>query len=366
MLQLERIKRLSEKLVEENVDAIILGPSGDWKYLCGLEMHPDERFKAIVVLKDGSYFVISPMIYFVEFENYFPKETEYVIWEDNEGWHKKISKALKDKGLENKKIAINDGCRAIDVIDIMNFYDNSFINGEHFMTNLRIIKDAEELSYMKKAASIADEAFEETIKHIHSGMTEENIKDILVEQLFEKGGEKLSFTPIIASGPNSAMPHYSSYGRTIEDNDVIIMDFGCEYKGYCSDMSRTVFFGEPTDKMIEVWEICNASNLAGEEIGKVGIEMQEVDRAARKVIEDAGYGKYFNNRTGHGIGVSVHEEPQAKEGNITKLQNGMCYSVEPGIYIPGEFGMRTENIMACIDGKSEPLNRARRDMIIIK
>lgn len=366
MLNNLRVEKLAQALQNEGIDAILLGPSGDWKYLCGLEMHPDERFKAIVVLKNGTYFVVSPMIYFVEFEKAFPKDADFVIWEDNEGWHKKVSEKMKECDLEGKKIAVNDGCRAIDVLDIMGFFQNDFSNGEHFMMNLRIVKDQEELAHMKKAAEIADAAFEETIKHIKSGMTEGDVRDILVEQLFEKGGEKLSFNPIIASGPNSAMPHYSSYGRKIEENDVIIMDFGCEYKGYCSDMSRTVFFGTPTDKMKEVWDICDKANLAGEEVGVEGIAMQEVDRAARAVIDGAGYGKYFNNRTGHGIGVSVHEEPQAKEGNLTKLENGMCYSVEPGIYIPGEFGMRTENIMACVNGKAIPLNKARRDMIIIK
>lgn len=366
MLDKSRIERLAKALKEHGTDGIILGPSGDWKYLCGLEMHPDERFKAIVVTAEGQYFVVSPMIYFVEFEKAFPKDAPFVIWEDNEGWRDKVKKAMAEYGLKGKRIAVNDGCRAIDILDMMDFYENTFENGEHFMMNLRIIKDEVELSYMKKAAQIADAAFEETIKHIHSGMLEKEVRDILVDNLLSMGGEKLSFSPIIASGPNSAMPHYSSYDRRILPQDVLIMDFGCEYKGYCSDMSRTVFFGEPTPKMKEVWDICDRSNLAGEAAGKEGIAMQEIDRAARKVIEDAGYGKYFNNRTGHGIGVSVHEEPQAKEGNLTKLQNGMCYSVEPGIYLSGEFGMRTENIMACIDGKAVPLNQARRDMIILK
>ena len=183
--------------------------------------------------------------------------------------------------------------------------------------------------------------------------------------LIEFGGEELSFEPIVASGPNGSMPHYNDDKRVIEEQDLVILDFGCRYKGYCSDTSRTVFIGEPTEEQKKVYEIVLRANREAEKAVKEGVTAGEIDRIARKIITDEGYGEYFINRTGHGIGVEIHEEPFIKEGNKEILKSGMAFSVEPGIYIPGKFGMRVEDIVIVDGEKARILNKSNKEMTIV-
>jgi len=228
-----------------------------------------------------------------------------------------------------------------------------------------MIKDKEERKYLKKAGKIADKAAAAIVKFIKPGITEKAIKDKIKELLLEYGGESLSFETIVASGPNSSKPHYNSDKRVIKKQDIIVLDFGCKYNGYCSDMSRTVFVGEPTEEMKEVYDIVLRANRKAEATANAGSTAEEVDLAARMIIEEAGYGLNFINRTGHGIGLAVHEEPFIKKGNKIKLKNGMAFSVEPGIYIPGKFGMRVEDIILIENGKGQKLNNYSKEMIII-
>ena len=184
--------------------------------------------------------------------------------------------------------------------------------------------------------------------------------------MIEFGGEELSFQPIVASGPNSSMPHYNDDKRVIEEQDIIVLDFGCRYKGYCSDTSRTVFVGEPTDEMKKIYEICLRATTEAKKAVREGITAEEVDKVARDIITNEGYGQYFINRTGHGIGLAVHEAPYIKNGNKQILENGMCFSIEPGIYIPGKFGMRIEDIVMVDGDKARVFNNSNRNMVIIK
>ena len=217
----------------------------------------------------------------------------------------------------------------------------------------------------KKAALIADKAYEEIVKFIKPGLTEKDIGDKLKKLLIEFGGQGLSFEPIVASGPNSSMPHYSGNQRVIEEKDLVILDFGCLYNGYCSDTSRTVFVGEPSEEQRKIYEIVLRANKEAEESAKEVIKAEDLDRIARGVITDAGYGEYFINRTGHGIGVEIHEEPYIRDGNKEILKTGMAFSIEPGIYIPGKFGMRVEDIVV-IDGDSSIiLNKTSKDITIV-
>ena len=173
--------------------------------------------------------------------------------------------------------------------------------------------------------------------------------------------------PIVASGPNASMPHYQDNARTLCDGDFIVVDMGCRFNGYCSDISRTFCVGEPTDEMKRAYAIVLEAQKAGEAAVRKGASGQDVDRAGRRVINDAGYGKYFLNRLGHGVGLAIHEAPYIIEGNNVPLHPGNVFSVEPGIYIAGEFGVRIENLVAVKpDGASEPLNKFTREMIIIR
>lgn len=366
MLLSKQIDKLTDLMKNSGIDILVIGPSCDLQYLTGLHPLVDERFKALFVLSDRRCFYIAPELYYEETREALGQDIDIIKWGDSEGFISAISKADERYCLRGKNIGVNDGIQAISIIDISTVINARFLNGTTVMENLKLIKDEDSRNNLRQAAHIADEAFNDIIKFIKPKMTEYDIKVKLEELLMEHGGEELAFDTIIASGPNSSRPHYNNYDRIIENNDVIIMDFGCKYNGFCSDMSRTVFVGEPTEEQKKVYSIVVEANTKGEECVRKGITAEAVDRAARNVITDAGYGKYFINRTGHGVGTAVHEGPYIKEGNKQLLDNGMAFSVEPGIYIPGKFGMRVENIMLVNADKGEVLNKATKDMIIIK
>ena len=340
MLKKDKFEKLLNILKDHKVDGCILAPTCDTEYLTGLKSYVCERFPGFVALADGRWFVISPELYYEEWRETLGEEAHIYVWSDNDGVNGTFEKAALDYDLKDKTIAINDGIRGVDLLDMKEIMQANFVNGDKMFEELRLIKDEEEIEYLAKAAEIADKTFEEVIKYIKPGVTEREIADKIKELLIEFGGEELSFEPIVASGPNSSKPHYNDDKRVIQEQDLVILDFGCRYKGYCSDISRTVFIGEPTEDQKKISEIVLRANETGEKAVREGVTAGEVDNAARQVIKDAGYGQYFINRTGHGIGLAVHEAPYIKGGNDQVLKTGMAFSVEPGIYIPGKFGMR--------------------------
>ncbi len=365
MVNNERLSKLTNILVKQGVDGCLLGPTEDIEYIAGIKPFVDERFKGLFLFSDGSWFFISPELYYEEFRNKLGEKAHIYVWSDNDGVDGVFEKATKEYELEGKTIAVNAGIRAIDLIDMKQIMKSNFVNGDKMLEKLRIIKDEEEKKYLAKAAEIADKTFEEIIKFIKPGITEREISDKIKELLIELGGEELSFEPIVASGPNSSMPHYNDDKRVIEEQDLVILDYGCRYKGYCSDISRTVFIGEPTEEQKKIYEIVLRANNEAEKAVKEGVKAEDIDKTARKIIADEGYGQYFINRTGHGIGLAVHEAPYIKDGNKQVLKTGMAFSVEPGIYIPGKFGMRVEDIVV-VDGEgSIILNKANKDMVVV-
>lgn len=365
MLDGEKLSKLVEILQNHKVDGYLMGPSFDLEYLSGISPFSDERFKGLFVLADGSWFFICPELYYEDFRKVLGKDAHMYVWSDNEGVSNAFENASKDYQLNGKTIAIDDGIRGIDLIDMKGIIKANFINGGKISKDLRIIKDEKGVQYLTKAAEIADRAFNEVVKYIKPGVTEKDIADKIEELLIKFGGEELSFDTIVASGPNSSMPHYNDDKRVIEEQDLVILDFGCRYKGYCSDTSRTVFIGEPTEEQKKVYEIVLRANREAEKAVKEGVLAEDIDRIARDVITKEGYGEYFICRTGHGIGVEIHEEPFIKEGNKEVLKSGMAFSVEPGIYIPGKFGMRVEDIVV-VDGEgSRILNKSNKEMTVV-
>ncbi len=233
--------------------------------------------------------------------------------------------------------------------------------------SLRSRKDEDELELLREASGMVDKVVYKLIDFIRPGMTERDVIKMIPQFFEEAGCYEMSFGPIVASGPNGSMPHYSGDKRVIEKNDVIILDLGGRHNGYCSDTTRTLFVGTPTDEQKKVYETVRRAQAAGEAAVRPGATGQDVDRAARKVIVDAGYGDFFFNRVGHGIGLAVHESPFIIEGNDKPLEPGNVFSVEPGIYLPGKFGVRIENLVAVRpDGTGEALNHSPRELTAVK
>ncbi|MFJ8198586.1 aminopeptidase P family protein [Streptomyces sp. NPDC096152] len=229
---------------------------------------------------------------------------------------------------------------------------------------LRAVKDVAELELLAAAGAAADQAFEEIRNVPFAGRHETDVAADLAGLLRRFGHSQVDFT-IVASGPNGANPHHEVGDRVIERGDMVVLDFGGLKQGYGSDTSRTVHVGEPTDEERRVHDLVREAQEAGFRAVRPGVACQEVDRAARAVIADAGYGEYFIHRTGHGIGVTTHEPPYMIEGEEQPLVPGMCFSVEPGVYLPGRFGVRIEDIVTVTEDGGRRLNDTTREMVIV-
>ncbi|MFE3739499.1 M24 family metallopeptidase [Streptomyces sp. NPDC059134] len=230
---------------------------------------------------------------------------------------------------------------------------------------LRAVKDARELERIAAAGAAADAAYEEILKVGFAGRRETDVAADLARLLREHGHSQVDFT-VVGSGPNGADPHHEADERVIDRGDMVVLDFGGLKYGYGSDTTRTVHVGEPTAEERRVHEVVRAAQQAGFEAVRPGAACQEVDRAARAVIADAGYGAYFIHRTGHGIGVTTHEPPYMIEGEERPMVPGMCFSVEPGVYLPGRFGVRIEDIVTVTEDGGRRLNNTPREMAIVE
>ena len=233
------------------------------------------------------------------------------------------------------------------------------------INQLRQIKEEYELERMRKAQQITDLAFEEVLRRIRGGMTEKELAAELIYCLLKNGGEGLSFEPIVIFGPNTSLPHGVPGDRKLQEGDFITMDFGVIYQGYCSDMTRTVAFGYATEQMRRVYDTVLQAQLAGIAATRAGVTGAQVDAAARKVIEEAGYGPYFCHSYGHSIGMECHEMPACSPASNAVMAENMVSSAEPGIYIPGKFGVRIEDVVIFKDGGCEILTRSPKNLIII-
>ena len=233
------------------------------------------------------------------------------------------------------------------------------------LISLRQSKDEEEIQRMIAAQRIAEAALDQIVMLIGPGVTEKEIAARLQYLMLAGGAENMSFDPIVASGPNGSMPHTVPTDRKIQDGDFVTMDFGCIYQGYCSNMTRTVAVGRVTEEMEKVYNVVLQAQLAGIAAAKAGATGHDVDAAARKVIEDAGYGPYFGHSFGHSVGVEIHESPNATPANNKPLPLGAAVSAEPGIYLPGRFGVRIEDVVVLQEGGCQDITLAKKDLLIL-
>ncbi len=233
------------------------------------------------------------------------------------------------------------------------------------IASFRDVKEEWELELMRKAQSITDKAFSEVIGRIQVGMTELQLQAELIYCLYKNGATGLAFDPIVVSGPNTSLPHGVAGERVIQAGDFVTMDFGASYMGYCSDMTRTVAVGFATEEMQTIYNTVLEAQLAGLAISKAGVIGKDVDAAARKVITDAGYGEYFGHGYGHGLGLEVHERPSPNAGNPNPIPVGAVCSAEPGIYLPGKFGVRIEDCCVYLEDGHENLTHSPKNLIIV-
>ena len=236
---------------------------------------------------------------------------------------------------------------------------NKQING------FRGVKEAWELDLMRKAQAITDKAFSEVVTRIKAGMTELELQAELIYCLYKNGATGLAFDPIVVSGPNTSLPHGVACERVIQEGDFVTMDFGALYMGYCADMTRTVAVGYATEEMKKVYNTVLEAQLAGLAASRAGVPGEAIDGAARKVIADAGYGEYFGHGYGHSLGLEIHENPSPNSRNADPMPAGAVCSAEPGIYLPGRFGVRIEDVTVVTEDGCENITKSPKNLIII-
>ena len=233
------------------------------------------------------------------------------------------------------------------------------------ISSFRAVKEEWELEIMRKAQAITDKAFAEVLPRIKAGMTELELQAELIYCLYKNGATGLAFDPIVVSGPNTSLPHGVAGERVIQEGDFVTMDFGASYNGYCSDMTRTVAVGFATEEMKKIYNTVLEAQLAGLAISKAGVIGGDVDAAARKVITDAGYGPYFGHGYGHGVGLEIHEAPSPNARNEKPMPAYAVCSAEPGIYLPGKFGVRIEDVCIFLEGGHENITHSPKNLIIV-
>ena len=246
-----------------------------------------------------------------------------------------------------------------EALDVELFFVQDKLDG------CRGAKEAWELERMEQAQAITDAVFTHMCGFIKPGMTEKEVEAELIAALYRNGSDGLAFPPIVVAGPNSSMPHGVAGHRVIEAGDFLTMDFGAKFQGYCSDMTRTVAIGYATDKMKEVYQTVLKAQLAGIAATKAGVCGCEVDSAARQVIADAGYGQYFGHGYGHSLGIQIHEAPNCNPSGKTPLPVGAVCSAEPGIYLPGKFGVRIEDVVIVTADGCKNITKSPKELIIL-
>jgi D-alanyl-D-alanine dipeptidase len=359
---LERIERAARGAAEQRLDALVVSPSRDLAYLTGYDPMPLER-PTFLVIRPGA----EPAMLVPELERRLAAASsvgdrlELRAWRDGSDPYEAAAGLLAGA----TRIAVADALWAVHLLGLQRrLPEATFSTASPVLGRLRAVKDRDELEALRRAGRAADETFRRIVELPFPGRREEEVAGDLADLLVQHGHTKAAFT-IVASGANAASPHHEPGGRTILPHDAVVMDFGGELGGYFSDTTRTVVVGEPPPGFEEAYSAVQAAQAAAVDAVRPGIAAQDIDRTARAIVDAAGYGDRFIHRTGHGIGLEVHEPPYIVEGDETPLEPGMTFSVEPGIYLEGRFGIRIEDIVTVTSDGVDRLNRSPRDLKVV-
>jgi Xaa-Pro aminopeptidase len=343
-----RLARVRTAMLEAGVDTLLLSLGADLPWMTGYEAMPLERLTMLVLPVDDHPTLVVPALEAPRVDQ-DPDLFALRPWTELES----PTKIVADLIGKRKNLAISDRCWATFMIDLQLLLPGAVWRQASQVTSpIRAVKDAAEIDALAAAGLAADRV----AAQLHGGeipligRTEAAVSADISARLVAEGHDKVNFA-IVAAGENAASPHHHAGSRVIKAGEVVLTDFGGTMNGYCSDITRCVYTGEPTAEFAELYDVLMAAQAAGVAAGTVGTPCEGVDQASRRVIDDAGFGQYFIHRTGHGIGMEEHEDPYMVSGNHTELAAGHAYSVEPGIYIPNRFGARLEDIVvATIDG----------------
>jgi Xaa-Pro dipeptidase len=363
-----RFDKLNASLRTSDLEAVILNPSPTLKYLTGLSFHLMERPVVLFFAVDQTPAIVLPELELQKVASLPYALQVFAYGENPSAWGDVFRKAVQALGLDGKRIGVEPrNLRLLEFQYVKSAApDAEFPDAGETLAGLRLRKEPAEVEAMRRAVKIAQSALEATIPLIKMGMTEKELSAELVMQLLRHGSEpEMPFSPIVSAGPNAANPHASPTERKLQAGDLLVVDWGAAYEDYISDLTRTFAVGEVDDEFQKIHKVVQEANAAGRAAARPGVPCAEVDKAAREVIEKAGYGKYFTHRTGHGIGMEGHEEPYMRGDNLQILEPGMAFTVEPGIYLPGRNGVRIEDNVVVTESGADVLSDMPRKMRMV-
>ncbi len=360
-----RLEQLSELLKLYKLDYLALVPGANLTYFTGLTMGLSERPTVAFFPAEGRPIFVLPGLEAPHAKEVLPFSTDFYPYTDEEGHEAAFLRAGKDLKLSGKTVGVEYlRMRILELRRIEHIGPDCRIQAAEFLLpELRMIKDETELAHMREAVRITEAALQATIDQVKPGHTELEIENILHTHMQRAGAQGMSFGSIVVSGPRTASPHTSASERVVEPGDLLLFDCGARYRGYPADITRTFAVGKLDAELAAVYEVVKAANAAGRRFAGPGKKAEDVDRAARQVIEQAGYGQYFIHRTGHGLGLEVHEPPYIVAGNEIALRPGMTFTIEPGIYLPGKGGVRIEDDVVITETGCDSLTTFARDLI---
>lgn len=339
-------------MVEEGYGGALVSPGSNLRYLTGLSPSATlERLFLLIVPAEGEPIILAPKMYEEEVSDvWFGK---MVFWEDGEDPYRIFGELVRPiiRSGKSRKWLVEDSMPAMFMLRLREHIGGLELHLlSSIISNLRMFKSSEEVEYVRRAAEICRKVLYKLVEEGVEGKSERELA-AYIEYLVKSFNADVSFEPIVASGPNGANPHHTPSSRVVRRGDLVVLDFGARYKGYCSDITRTLAIGEVDREAEKVYEIVEEAQQAGLNACREGVEAGEVDLAVRKTIGRYGYEKYFTHRTGHGLGLDIHEEPYIAPNSKTVLKEGMIFTIEPGIYLPRRFGVRVEDDVVIEGGR---------------
>lgn len=363
-----RLSHLITAIKSAGLDALVLNPGPSLSYLTGLSFHLMERPTVLVITGSGQAALVLPRLEAAKLDQSKIKLQPYLYGDNPAEWGGVFRQACQSFGLDGKKIGVEPTRLRFLELDYLRqaVPQAQFVSGAAPLESLRMRKDAEEVAKMRRAVKIAQDGLEAILPMIKAGVTEKEIASELTIQMLRLGGDaEAPFAPIVSGGVNSANPHASPGNRKLSAGDLLVIDWGTCYQGYVSDLTRTFGIGAVEPEFQRIAAVVADANAAGRAIAAPGLRAGEVDAAARAVIAKAGYGQFFTHRVGHGIGLEGHEPPYMFGENDLVLAEGMAFTIEPGIYLPGRGGVRIEDNVVITSGGMEVLSDLPRELRIL-
>jgi Xaa-Pro aminopeptidase len=360
----DRLQRAAAEAASRGIGALLITPSADYEYLLGYRPPALERLTCLILPVDGTPTLVVPRLELSLARHSIgglADAVELVPWDETDDPFRMVSGRL----VGALRVGLQDQMWSRFVLQLRALLDPAeLVDASPAVGAVRRVKQVEEVARLRAAGAAADEAMRGITAERLSGRTEAEVSRHINELLLAAGHETADFA-IVGSGPNSASPHHNPGERVIEVGDAVVLDIGGTRAGYCSDTTRTAFVGEPPPDFAALYEVLRMAQAAACAAVAPGVSARDVDRAARRIIDEAGYGAAFIHRTGHGIGMETHEEPYIVESNDEPLVAGNAFSIEPGIYVAGTWGARIEDIVVCTDAGGERLNTTSTELIVV-